>query len=60
RVERILQALDLKSYDDYPYWNDLLPQVTNRSAQTLLQKELKAILSGSSRRIGISHRERMR
>ncbi|KAK5689302.1 hypothetical protein LTR17_026360 [Elasticomyces elasticus] len=60
RVERILQALDLKSYDDYPYWHDLFPLVTNRSAQTLLQKELEAVFSGTSRRIRISQRERMR
>ncbi|KAK5713818.1 hypothetical protein LTR17_017444 [Elasticomyces elasticus] len=60
RVERILRALDLKSYDDYPYWHNLFPLVTNRSAQTLLQKELKVILSGSSRRIRTCYREQMR
>ncbi|KAK4909385.1 hypothetical protein LTR49_021837 [Elasticomyces elasticus] len=32
-VERLLQALDVKSYDDYPYWRDLFPLVTHRSAQ---------------------------
>ncbi|KAK3613463.1 hypothetical protein LTR22_028139 [Elasticomyces elasticus] len=53
-------ALDLKSYDDYPFWHDLFPLVTNRSAQTLLQKELEAVFSGTSRRIRISQRERMR